>query len=125
VRIKGIEMLAPVAQDIVVTGHDRDSIGFLVFPNIAACRQLAGLPADASPAEVLAHDAVRRRVQQGLAALKRLGSGSSTYATRALLMTDPPSVDAGEITDKGYINRKHLISTVIDFSVLMRSWALH
>lgn len=105
VRIKGIEMLAPVAQDIVVTGHDRASIGFLVFPNVAACRQLAGLPANASLVEVLAHDAVRHRVQQGLAALKSLGSGSSTYATRALLMTDPPSVDAGEITDKGYINQ--------------------
>jgi len=109
VRIKGIEMLAPVAQDIVVTGHDRDSIGFLVFPNVAACRQLAGLPADAPPAEVLAHDAVRRRVQQGLAALKNLGGGSSTYATRALLLTDPPSVDAGEITDKGYINQSAVL----------------
>lgn len=105
VRIQGVEMLAPLAQDIVVTGHDGDSIGFLLFPNLVACRQLAGLAADAPVADVLAHPAVRSRVKQGLQALKQAGGGSSTHATRALLMAEPPSVDAGEITDKGYINQ--------------------
>ncbi len=104
-RIKGIEMLAPLAQDIVVSGHDRDHIGFLVFPNAAACRQLAGLQPDAPLAEAIAHEAVRQRLQQGLAALKRQAGGSSTHAARALLLCEPPAVDAGEITDKGYINQ--------------------
>jgi feruloyl-CoA synthase len=110
VRIKGLEMLAPVAQDIVVTGHDGDSIGFLVFPNVAACRQLADLPADAPVAEVLAHAKVRERVMHGLQAMRQAASGSSTHATRALLMNEPPSVDAGEITDKGYINQQTVLS---------------
>jgi feruloyl-CoA synthase len=110
VRIKGIELLAPVAQDIVVTGHDGEQIGFLVFANLPACRALAGLPADALAADALAHPAVRDKVRQGLQAMRQLGGGSSTYASRALLMSEPASVDAGEITDKGYINQSAVLA---------------
>nr|WP_314629662.1 feruloyl-CoA synthase [uncultured Noviherbaspirillum sp.] len=110
VRVKGIELLAPVAQDIVVTGHDGDEVGFLVFANVPACRALAGLPADAAAAEALAHPAVRTKVADGLRAMKALGGGSSTHAARALLMAEPPSVDAGEITDKGYINQSAVLA---------------
>jgi feruloyl-CoA synthase len=109
VRIKGIELLAPVAQDIVVTGHDGNDVGFLVFVNVPACRVLATLPSDAPAAEALAHPAVREHVRQGLLAMRGVGSGSSTYAARALLMSDAPSVDAGEITDKGYINQSAVL----------------
>jgi feruloyl-CoA synthase len=105
VRVAGIAALAPVAQDIVVTGHDRDEVRFLVFPNLPACRALAGLADDAAAADVLAHPAVRATVARGLARLQAEGGGSSTFATRALLMTEPPSVDVGEITDKGYVNQ--------------------
>ena len=111
VRVKGIGALAPVAQDIVVTGHDRDYIGFLIFPNVAGCRSLCpDLPADAPIGQVLAHPAVRTRVAEGLAALRAEGGGSSTYAARALLMAEPPSIDAGEITDKGYINQRAVLT---------------
>lgn len=108
-RVKGIEAMTPVAQDIVVTGHDRNSVGFLIFPNIAACRRLAGLAEDAPVADVLAHQAVRDRVSAGLRALHAASQASSTYADRALLMADPSSVDAGEITDKGYINQSAVL----------------
>jgi feruloyl-CoA synthase len=105
-RIHALECLAPIAQDIVVTGHDREEIGFLIFPNVAACRQIAGL-ADAAPvADVLGHGAVREATRQGLLKLKQQGRGSSTFATRAILMAEPPSIDAGEITDKGYTNQQ-------------------
>jgi feruloyl-CoA synthase len=106
-RVKAIAALAPVAQDIVITGHDRESIGLLIFPNIGACRQLAsGLGGDAPLAAVLEHAAVVALVGQGLRSLKGEGGGSSTYATRALLMEEPPQIDDGEITDKGYINQR-------------------
>lgn len=115
-RLKAIEQLAPLAQDIVVAGHDRDRIGFLVFPNLAACRRAAGLDDGASAQQALAHDAVKSRIRAGLEALRAKGGGSSTYAERALLMAEMPSVDGGEITDKGYINqaavlnnREHLV----------------
>jgi feruloyl-CoA synthase len=104
-RVRGIEYLAPVAQDIVVTGHDGDEVGFLVFPNIPACRQLAGLAVESTVEEVVMHDTVRAAVSAGLKAMRAAGGGSSTHAARALLLREPPSVDGGEITDKGYINQ--------------------
>lgn len=105
-RLQGIAALSPLAQDIVVTGHDRDACGFLVFPNIAACREAAGLPEEAPLVEVLRHSAVRARVLAGLAALRDAGGGTSCRAAKALLLVEPPSIDAGEITDKGYINQR-------------------
>jgi len=109
-RIKGIEALAPLAQDIVVAGHDRDSIGFLVFPDLAACRKLARMDETAPAPDVLAHPAIRAKLRQGLQALYEQGGGaSSLYADRALLLARPPSVDDGEITDKGYINQSAVL----------------
>lgn len=105
-RVAGIDAFSPVAQDIVVTGHDRDEIGFLVFPNIPECRTLCpGLPPDAPVDQVLSNIAVVQRIRQGMAMMAQSG-GSSTYAARVMLMAEPPSVEAGEITDKGYINQR-------------------
>jgi feruloyl-CoA synthase len=110
-RLRALEALAPIAQDVVVAGHDRDEIGLLVFPNLAACRRVCtDLASDASPACVCEHPAVRARVETGLSALKSASSGSSTCARRALLLLDPPSIDAGEITDKGYLNQRMILA---------------
>ncbi|WP_407149125.1 feruloyl-CoA synthase [Bradyrhizobium sp. ORS 86] len=109
-RVAGITALAPLAQDIVVTGHGRDEVRFLVFPNIAACRALAGLPESADIRDVIAHAGVRGAIAQGLAKLKAQGGHSSAHATRALLLTEPASVDGGEITDKGYINQRAVLT---------------
>jgi feruloyl-CoA synthase len=109
-RVKAITALAPVAQDIVLTGHNTDSIGMLIFPNIAACRQLCpDLQPTCEVAQVLSHPTVRARVRAGMTALQSEGGGSSTYATAALLMAEPPSIDGGEITDKGYINQRAVL----------------
>jgi feruloyl-CoA synthase len=109
-RVAGIAALAPLAQDIVVSGHGGDAVHFLVFPNLAACRAEAGLPDNASVEAVLASGAVRAAIAQGLARLQAQGRGTSTFATRALLLAEPPSVDGGEITDKGYINQRAVLS---------------
>ena len=105
-RVAGIAALAPLAQDIVVTGHGGDEVRFLVFPNIAACRAHAGLPDSASADDMIAHERVRSTVGQGLAKLKAQSGNSSGHASRALLLAEPASVDGGEITDKGYINQR-------------------
>ena len=108
-RVRALEALAPIAQDIVVCGHDRDDIRLLVFPNAAACRQLAGVDAQAPLANALAAAAVREAAAKGLGRLQESATGNSTSATRALLMAEPPSIDAGEITDKGYINQRAVL----------------
>ncbi|APR03940.1 feruloyl-CoA synthase [Thauera chlorobenzoica] len=114
-RVAGIDAMKPIAQDIVVTGHDRDEIGFLVFPNIPECRRLCpGLAPDASLVDVLMNPEIRSRIRHGMAMMKGKGGGTSTYPTRALLMAEPPSVEAGEITDKGYINQRIALSRRAD-----------
>ncbi|MBR0856203.1 feruloyl-CoA synthase [Bradyrhizobium liaoningense] len=113
-RLAGIAALAPLAQDIVVTGHGGDEVRFLVFPNIAACRAHAGLSETASVNEVLAHDKVRTAIAQGLGRLKQQSANSSGHATRALLLAEPASVDGGEITDKGYINQRAVLTRRAD-----------
>ena len=109
-RVAGIAALAPLAQDIVVTGHGGDQVRFLVFPNVAACRAHAGLADSAGVDDVIRHEKVRTTIAQGLAQLKAQGVGSSTHATRALLQAEPASVDGGEITDKGYINQRAVLT---------------
>jgi feruloyl-CoA synthase len=105
-RARILAAAAGLAQDVVITGHDREFAGALVFPNLAVCRQIAGLPADTPAAHVLAHAAVVQRFQDAFADLAREGTGSSTFVARALLLDQPPSLDAREITDKGSINQK-------------------
>ena len=110
-RVRALSELAPVAQDIVVTGHDREEIGLLLFPNVAACRALCPeLASEAPVRQVLSDSRVIQRVQHGLQSLARNAEGNSTVATRALLMEEPPSIDAGEITDKGYINQRAVLT---------------
>jgi feruloyl-CoA synthase len=109
-RVAGIAALAPLAQDIVVTGHGGDEVRFLVFPNIVACRAHAGLPDSADVKDVIGHDKVRGAIAQGLAKLKVQGGNSSGHATRALLLAEIASVDGGEITDKGYINQRAVLT---------------
>ncbi|MFI0398935.1 MAG: feruloyl-CoA synthase [Thiolinea sp.] len=111
IRVAGIDALKPIAQDIVVTGHDRSTVGFLVFPNLPECRRLCPeLPADATTETVLAHPAVRTCVTQGLRSMRAQGTGSSMFASNALLMAEPPSAEAGEITDKGYLNQRLVLN---------------
>jgi feruloyl-CoA synthase len=60
--------------------------------------------------EVIGDKKVRAAIASGLAKLKAQGGGSSGHATRALLLAEPASVDGGEITDKGYINQRAVLT---------------
>jgi len=109
-RLRATSALAPVAQDVVVAGHDRSSVRILIFPNIAACASLCGgLPSGTSPEEVLSHQNVRAHVVSALQKLRADGGGSSMHAVAALLLREPASIDAGEVTDKGYINQRKVL----------------
>jgi len=104
---------APVVQDLVVAGHDREEIGILVFPDPAGCRGLCpDLPVEA-PAppipELIRRPEVRQALAAGLAAHNARNPASSRRVARALLLADPPSIDAGEITDKAYLNQRAVL----------------
>ncbi len=100
-----------VIQDAVIAGHDRDEIGILVFPNIVGCRALCpDLEAEAPLDEVIEQPSVRQALVEGLQSHNINNPGSSTRIMRALIMTEPPNIDANEITDKGYMNQRAVLS---------------
>lgn len=100
---------SPYVQDVVVTAPDRECLGLLVFPRMPECRQLAGLAAGASDAEVLASDAVRQWFGGWLERLNRDAQGNASRIEWLSLLAEPPSIDAGEITDKGSINQRAVL----------------
>ncbi len=114
-RTAAITAAAPVAQDVVVTGHDRTAVGLLVFPHPAGCRSLCrDAPPDAPLGELIRRPEVRRRVRDGLAAHNAENPASSRRIRRALLLDEPASIDAGEITDKGYVNQRAVLTRRAD-----------
>ncbi len=110
-RLAVISAAAPVLQDAAITGHDRDEIGIIGFPSLPGCRALCpDLGDDATLADVIARPEIRERLREGLAAHNAANRGSSTRIARALLSPEPPVIDAGEITDKGYINQRAVLA---------------
>lgn len=108
-RAQLIAALAPLARDVVIAGHDRDDIRVLVFPDLEACRVVAGAPAGMSDTDMLASPALRQDMARRLATLAAASTGSSNRVRAALLMAELPSIDANEITDKGSINQRAVL----------------
>ncbi len=107
-----INHFGEIVRDVVVTGLDRDFLGALVFPDVAACRALApDLPADAPAEAVLASEPVRTHFAALLESLARKSTGSSNRIARILLLAEPPSIDRGEMTDKGSVNQRAVLRT--------------
>jgi feruloyl-CoA synthase len=109
-RAQFVDHCAPLVRDAVIAGMNRDDVAVLVFPDIEACRKLSGLAADAPPATVLADPKVRDEFRRRLNALARQSTGGSTRICRLMLMAEPPSLDAGEATDKGSINQRAVLT---------------
>jgi feruloyl-CoA synthase len=108
VRLAALAACSPVLQDVVVCGHDRDQVGLLAWLNVGACRQLSG--GGASDERSLAGSAdVLAVVREGLAAHNRANRGASSRIARLLILSDPPSIDENEITDKGYVNQRAVV----------------
>ena len=98
---------AGYAQDVVISGPDRDFPAAMIYPNMSLCRELSGLTsADVPARSVLAHPSVLARFQDISDELARQATGSSTFVARVILLDEPPSLDAREITDKGSLNQK-------------------
>ena len=114
-RGKIIAAGAPYIQDVVLTGLNMKEVGAMVFPT-GAVRQLTDLPADASLHDVLDHPKVLAFFQDVINDLASFSTGSANRIARMCLLADPPTIDRGEVTDKGSINQravlKHRAETV-------------
>jgi feruloyl-CoA synthase len=119
-RLRAVGAFAPFASDVVVAGHDRDEIGLLIFASPALCAlaleagSVSGTAAGAQAAQAAdgerlgTHPAVRAAVLAGLRELAR-DAGTSQRAARAVILSGVPSLEAGEITDKGYVNQRAVL----------------
>jgi feruloyl-CoA synthase len=103
-RAKFIDHFAPYVRDVVLAGADKDDIAVLVFPDVAACQTLCP-----GVAAVLDDARVKREFAARLKSLAAQATGSSTKICRVLLMDALPSLDAGEMTDKGSINQRAVL----------------
>ncbi|TFZ07796.1 feruloyl-CoA synthase [Ramlibacter humi] len=117
-RARIIAAGAPYVQDAVITGLNRNEVGALLLPT-PAIRKLAGLPGDAPLKDVLESAPVQAHFQEVVDQLAAQATGSANRVARLHLMHEPPSIDKGEVTDKGSINQravlKHRDALVQDF----------
>lgn len=105
-RTRLIGEAAPLVRDVVIAGHDQDFVTALIFPDLEACR--ARCP-EVPPAGLLKAPVIRRHFQQALDVLAARATGSANRIARAVLLEELPSIDAGEVTDKGSINQRAVL----------------
>lgn len=118
-RLDMLACLAPLASDLVITGADKGQIGVMVFPDTAELQREGFELADNDGAYLckLLHGEIHRR----LAERAREFSGSSTLIGRAIVLSEPASMAEGEMTAKGNLNfrqvltrRKNLLERLYD-----------
>jgi feruloyl-CoA synthase len=110
-RAAFIAHFAPLIRDVVLAGADRDEVTAMIFPDVEAARKLApGADAGLPVAALLADARVRRAFAQRLNSFFAPAGGTSGRVTRAVLLHEPPSLDRGEMTDKGSINQRAVLT---------------
>ncbi len=107
-RARIIAAGTPYIQDVVLTGINMKEVGAMVFPT-QAVRALSGMDAGAPLAEVLASARVLEKFQQVLNELAACATGSASRVARLCLLAEAPTIDRGEITDKGSINQRAVL----------------
>jgi feruloyl-CoA synthase len=110
-RTTVLDAFAGLLADVVLSGDGRNEIAALAFPNVDALRALArDLPPDAPIAELVRSPLVHARVAAILGTLARTATGSASRVRRFLFLTEPPSFDAGEITDKNTLSVRTILA---------------
>jgi feruloyl-CoA synthase len=89
-RASFIDHFAPLVRDVVIAGADKSELTALVFPAAGAEGQ-------------------REQLKERLKSLAGKSSGSSNRICRIILLDQPPSIDTGEMTDKGSINQRAVL----------------
>ena len=123
-RGKIIAAGAPYVQDVVLTGINLKEVGAMVFPT-QAVRGLCGLDANAPLADVLNSLTVLAYFQKVVDDLSKTATGSANRIARLCLLSEPPTIDRGEITDKGSINQRAVLAYRADTVDALHADTLH
>jgi len=108
-RLAVVNSCAPLLQDGLVTGHDKNYLGFLAWPNIEACKNFLGQELEVK--EIINHPLLREEIKRNIVIHNKNFPGSSTKIKKLILMHIPPSFDNNEITDKGYVNQSSALAS--------------
>jgi feruloyl-CoA synthase len=110
-RAELIATLSPLVQDVVIAGLDADFVTAIVIPDLAACASMLSLSATLSFEAAAREPRLIAWLQQRLSAHARANPASTRCIRRAALLPVAPSLDRGEITDKGSINQRAILAT--------------
>lgn len=108
---EAINAAAPLLNDVVVAGADREYVALLVWLNMTAVRERYG---DINVAQAARHPDLRQALDHAFRAHNARHTGGSMRIARVLPLVEPPSMDAGEITDKGYVNQRAVLARRAD-----------
>lgn len=103
-RMNALKELSGLAQDVVICGHDRGEVGLFIFP-------LSGVAsAENTTRGAVTDEQLKAKVEERLRAMNAHVTGSAKRITRALIVSEPPSVEGQEVTDKGSLNVKKILT---------------
>jgi feruloyl-CoA synthase len=104
-----IGALSPLCQDVVLAGLNQDFVAALIVPDLQACANALKIDAPLTHADLAVRAEILELIRERLRAHARTNPGSSTCIKRAVLLASSPSLDHGEITDKGSINQRAVL----------------
>jgi feruloyl-CoA synthase len=116
-RNRFIAHFAPLVRDVVLIGADRDFIAAMICLDTAASRDVIDGASSLTDAGVAAEPALQTMLRKRLSSFAKQSTGGSTLVRRAIVMIDPPTLDSGEMTDKGSINQRSVLrrrSTLVE-----------
>ncbi len=106
-KLDMLSRLAPLASDLVITGADRKQIGVMIFPNVAELVQEGFELEDMDG--IYSCRLLQGELHRRLSERAREISGSSTLVSRAIVLSEPPSMPEGEMTAKGNLNIRKVL----------------
>jgi feruloyl-CoA synthase len=108
-KAKIISAGSPIVQDVVIAGLDREYIGAILFLNADACRNLIGSSEKLTNKVAFLHEKIKSFIDDMVVKFNAQSTGSSTRIGKAVVAIEPPSIDLGEITDKGSLNQRAVL----------------
>jgi feruloyl-CoA synthase len=120
-RAKLVDAFGGLVQDAVIVGEDREALGALLVPFMPALRALVTDDANLDDAAIIAHPRVREALAERLSKHAAAATGSASRVVRVLVLERAPSIDKGEITDKGSLNQRAMLQHNADLAEALYS----
>ena len=110
-RKRVVEAFDGLVSDALITGHDQDYIGLVVFPSPGIYQLGGDSSGQMTAADLLANPPLQQAFVAALDAVNAQAKGSSQRIAKVVLADQAPSLDLGEVTDKGNLNQRKLLDT--------------